>query len=366
MSPKAEDAFQLVGSVVADRYSVERVVARGGFGLVYKAAHLELSVPVALKVLVHPEAMRGGAGAALVERFRQEARTLAALKHPAIVRVLDVGTVDPVAGAGPHLWMALEWLDGATLEEDLRARGSLGRSPREALSLLAPVLEAMASAHEQGIAHRDLKPTNLMTSAGAQKSRDLRVLDFGIAKLMAPDERPGSGETETRSDESAFSLQHAAPEQVGRARTGPWTDVHALGLLVTEMLAGRRAYEGADSFTLYAAIMSPDRPTPARLGVDAGPWEPVLRKALALRPGDRFANAGELLAALSEHVAGATVAWERRAAGAAVRATPEAASPSRARAYALGLAALLGATLMLLAGARGAGDRPAPVARQVA
>ncbi len=151
------------------------------------------------------------------------------------------------------------------------------------------MLDAIASAHERGVAHRDLKPTNIMVVPSPKGDASLRVLDFGIAKAMLPDDAPCTGQTETQSDLSAFSLPYAAPEQVGRMRTGPWTDVHALGLLLVEALTGRAPYAGDDSFALYAAIMSPERPhARSRLGVPAGPWEPILARALALHPRERF------------------------------------------------------------------------------
>ncbi len=141
-----------------------------------------------------------------------------------------------------------------------------------------------------------------------------RVLDFGIAKEFRPDEEPGTGDTETHGDFSAFSLDHAAPERVGRARTGPWTDVHALALLVTELLVGKRPYAGEASFDLFAAAMSPHRPSPARFELDVGPWEIELRNALALKPAARHADAGALHRALVATVDEAQVARERACA----------------------------------------------------
>ena len=127
-----EEARALVGRLVGERYQIERYVARGGFGSVYRATHVGLSAPVALKVL--STSLGSPDDADTVEQFRREARTLAALKHPAIVRVLDIGRLDAADGA--RVWMALEWIHGVTLDEDLRARAGRGRSPREALDLL--------------------------------------------------------------------------------------------------------------------------------------------------------------------------------------------------------------------------------------
>lgn len=323
MSEGLDDRFGLVGRVVGGRYAVERPVARGGCGLVYRATHLELALPVALKVLVVPEHLRG-TDASLAARFRREAQTLAELRHPAIVRVFDVSGFD--AGGEACVWMALEWLDGTTLDAHLSALGGC-RGPREVLALLSPVLDGIASAHALGIAHRDLKPANLMVEPLRGGGVTSRVLDFGIAKAMEPEESPGSGFTETRSDHGSYTLPYAAPEQVGRLRTGPWTDVHALGLIVTEALIGRAPYPGEDSFGLYAAVMAPERPTPGRLGVEVGPWEAVLAKAMALHPAERFADAGALHTALAEAQEAAQRAWERPVP----TPSPEAA-PSRRRA----------------------------------
>jgi eukaryotic-like serine/threonine-protein kinase len=363
--------------VLGERYDVERAVARGGFGVVYYAKHLALGSPVALKVLDVPANLRG-AEATLIERFRREAQTLASLRHPAIVRALDVGALD--ASDGGHVWMALEWLDGVTLADDLAAREGRARSPRETLALLGPVFDALTSTHAQGIAHRDIKPGNIMLTASTTGEPAARVLDFGIAKEFRPDEEPGTGDTETHGDFSAFSLDHAAPEQVGRARTGPWTDVHALALLVTELLVGRRPYAGEASFDLFAAVMSPQRPTPARFELDVGPWEVELCNALALKPAARHADAGALHRALVATVDDAQAAWERAAAqppssqpalafAATLPSTRE--SPRRARvavALAAALVALVGGVALLGFGSSPAlalRDDVAPVAHRI-
>ena len=291
------DEFGLVGQRVEERYDIERVVAAGGFGTVYFGRHRALRTAVAIKVLRIPKDLTEAERRDFAQRFLAEAQTLAQLQHPAVVRASDFG-VSPMPNGQTAPWMALEWVDGPTLKEVLDARRGEPMSAGEALALLRPVLEALATAHAEGIAHRDIKPANIMLprAAGALPSR---VLDFGIAKAMRPEETAeGSGETRTKSSMSAFSLKYAAPEQVGGLRTGPWSDVHALGLVLTEMLTGKEAYAGNDSMDLTVAVISPRRPTPAAFGVDVGPWEAVLARAVAFKPADRFRHAGELLAAL--------------------------------------------------------------------
>jgi eukaryotic-like serine/threonine-protein kinase len=162
---------------------------------------------------------------------------------------------------------------------------------------LRPVVEAVAEAHEAGIAHRDLNPNNIMLVPG-RRATSARVLDFGIAKVMKADAPSPSTHATTDGAVRAFSPAYAAPEQLSGVRTGPWTDVHALGLLFTEVLCGTRTLPVDGVHAHYRAAFDPTRRTPATFGVDAGDWEPILTRALALNPHDRYASAGELLAAL--------------------------------------------------------------------
>ena len=161
----------------------------------------------------------------------------------------------------------------------------------------------MALAHEEGIAHRDIKPGNLMMVTSRRGDTKMKLLDFGIAKVMTDDDRaPSPGQTSTQPHLQMFSLEYAAPEQLSGTRTGPWTDVHALSLVLTEMLTGEQPYEGDDSVEIFSEALSRRRPTPDRWGLDVGPWEPVLQRALALRPADRYPDAGSLLKALLAEV----------------------------------------------------------------
>ena len=296
------DPFGLVGTRLDGKYDITAVVAEGGFGVVYRGEHRTLRKPIAVKVLKVPADLAGATRKQFLQKFELEAQTIARLDHPGIVRVLDFGASPmPEGEAAP--WMVLEWIDGVTLETHLASHATeRDRTPAACLELLRPVIEALAYAHDEGIAHRDLKPANLMLTTGRRGARVLRVLDFGIAKVMGPEESGGTGATATQTKLQAFSVHYAAPEQISGTRTGPWTDVHALGLMLTELLTGASPYPDAEVGEVYAAILAPQRPTPAKVGLDVGAWEPVLARALAFRPADRFQDAAALLHALEAEI----------------------------------------------------------------
>jgi hypothetical protein len=294
------DRFGLAGTTLADRYRVDRPIAEGGFAVVYRAVQTALDRPVALKVLKTPAGLGEEAAARFRERFAAEARTIARIEHPYIVGVHDYG-VSRMPSGELAPWMTLEWLEGETLASDLdRRRGRGGRSVAETVGLLRPVIEALAHAHRRGVVHRDVKPGNIMVVA-TDAGPILRMLDFGIAKIVRA---PGADTTgrHVTSGVAGFSPDYAAPEQVTFSRTGPWTDVHAVGLLFTELLTDRAPFsdgcDEGDEAHAFEQVMSPTRPTPRTKGVEVGRLEKVILRAVARSPRHRFRDAGELLEAL--------------------------------------------------------------------
>jgi serine/threonine protein kinase/ABC-type branched-subunit amino acid transport system substrate-binding protein len=293
----ASDPVGLIGTLLEQKYRIDARVAEGGFGVVYRGQHIGLAQPLAIKILKRPAGVRAPEWGDMVGQFLEEARLVAKLRHPAVVGIIDAGVTHTDEHPEGLPWIAMEWLEGETLAADLarrRAGGESGRTRAEVLALLRPVVEAVAEAHDAGIVHRDLNPNNIMLVAGPVSAR---ILDFGIAKVMTPDTGSPTSATTTGSLR-AFSVAYAAPEQLSGARTGPWTDVHALGLIFTELLCGRPALPADDIDAHYRVTFDPTRPTPAAFGVDAGAWEPILARALALNMRDRHASAGDLLAAL--------------------------------------------------------------------
>jgi len=319
-----EDPLALCGRALDGRFRVDSFVAEGGFGYVYRGVSLGDGREVALKFLKMHELDTDEMRAVVTEQFRAEAAVGERLSHPAAVPVVGHGVTTAARGEAP--WVAFEWVRGRSLEADLDARWKAPpRAPAEVLPLIRPVLEALAEAHASGIAHRDLKPGNLMLTDAADGELPMRLLDFGISKVLLQEEKHlPTGMTVTRSAVVACSPDYAAPEQVSAGRTGPWTDVHQIALVLTEMLTHKRPYSGESVMALRTQAIAPERPTPGRHGVDVGAWEAVLEKALAIRPADRYPDAGALLAALDEALRPATTA------GVPARGEAHAVVPERA------------------------------------
>jgi tetratricopeptide (TPR) repeat protein len=268
------------GQLLASRFEVRALAGVGGMGAVYRAFDRVTNTTVALKLL--------SGQAADEERFTREARVLATLDHPAIVRYVAHGVCDD---GTPYL--AMEWLDGT----DLAAR--LIRHPltlRESVSVVERVASALGLAHSRGIVHRDLSPRNLYLVNGSVS--DVRVLDFGIAML-------GSLATRITLTGSALGTPgYMAPEQAqGAGLITPAADVFALGCVLFECLSGRRAFAGRTLMELLAKILVDDVPRLTALGVRV-PQEldrlvaSMLEKRAEMRPPDGNAVA-EALRALS-------------------------------------------------------------------
>ncbi|MGD0524824.1 MAG: protein kinase [Polyangiaceae bacterium] len=299
------DPFGWVGHTVADKFRVDALVAEGGFGVVYQAMHLGFNAKVALKCLKLPARLQGPDRDRFLEAFLAEGRLLHQLSRSTagIVQALDAGAaVSPNGTWTPYL--ALEWLDGMPLDVDLAERArrrAPGRSFAETTVLLDSAARALALAHEQGVAHRDLKPGNLFVAAVGGK-RVCKVVDFGIAKVVADVSNFTRALQETGASIQAFTPLYGAPEQFDRkyGATGPWTDVFAFALVLVEVMSGQPALDGTDTTQLFVSSMRPDRrPTPRASGVavtDA--TEALFARALAVQPKDRFPSLGPFWQAL--------------------------------------------------------------------
>jgi serine/threonine-protein kinase len=299
MSTAAEDdPFGWVGATVDGKYRVDEVVGHGGFGIVYRAHHLGFEEKVALKCLKLPKELQGGDRDRFRDSLVAEGRLLLQLSRATtgVVQALDVGAVvSPSKIWTPYL--VLEWLEGTPLDRDLlqrRERNEGGRSLGEAIELLDGAIRALGVAHGMNIAHRDIKPANLFLVEVAGK-RTIKVLDFGIAKVLAESDSVTRAFEQTGGTVAAFTARYGAPEQFSRrfGATGPWTDVFALALVLVEVVLGAPALEGTDAAQLFVAASDKlIRPTLRGRGFDPGDAvEAVLATALSVDPRERYPNA---------------------------------------------------------------------------
>jgi formylglycine-generating enzyme required for sulfatase activity len=304
-----EDSLGLVGTTVADKYLIERVVGQGGFAVVYRAQHTIWKKPVALKCFKALMDVAPSMREQLLAEFVQEGALLTELsaRSAHIVQARDVGTLETASGHWLP-YMVLEWLDGETLDARL-ARDRADRAPEacrwsvtEAMALLEPVAAALEAAHRRSIAHRDVKPANVFVLGDPRGEHTTKVLDFGIAKVVQDAQRLAGSFAQTQGVVSSFTPAYGAPEQFSRTHgaTGPWTDVFAMGLIFSELVTNEAPLRGDDLTQLAFAAMDPHRrPTPRTLGAavpDA--LETVLRRALAVSPDERYRDMGELWNAL--------------------------------------------------------------------
>jgi eukaryotic-like serine/threonine-protein kinase len=306
-SQNLNDTLGLVGITVADKYRVESLVGEGGFAIVYRATHLMWKRPVALKVFKALGDVSAADRVKLLEDFIREGALLAELseKSASICQARDVGMLTTPGGITVP-YMVLEWLEGKSLEAVLleeRVEGVLPRTIEQAVELIEPAAEALALAHKQGIAHRDVKPANIFLLGDPRAEHcPVKLLDFGIAKVVQDAQKVGGAFTKTSGQITSFTPAYGASEQFSRTygSTGPWTDVFALALVLVEVVTGRPPLEGDDFMQIaYASADRAVRPTPRTRGAGVSDAvEAVFAGALAVAPTDRYRTVGEFWNAL--------------------------------------------------------------------
>jgi len=271
------------------KYEIMEELGRGGFATVYKARDVELERVVALKVL-HPYYAEDRQ---FVDRFRQEARAAARLRHPHIVTVYEAGEADG------RLYIAMEYLPGRTLQALLDTEGML-RLER-ALPILEQVAEALDYAHAQGVVHRDVKPSNVMVEQAAEGSGispsgvRATLTDFGLVKALAASTALTSRGTLLGSPEY-MAPEQADPERAGEV--GPAADRYALGVVAYQMLTGRVPFPGNTPATLYAHEHKPVPPPRSLCPALSQAAEAALLRMLAKAPAGRFPSACAFVAQL--------------------------------------------------------------------
>lgn len=261
------------GAMIADRYRIVALLGRGGMGEVYRAEDLRLSQVLAIKFL--PEALSRDSAA--LERFHSEVRVARQVSHPNVCRVFDIGDIDGLP------FLTMEYVDGEDLASLIRR---IGRVPFDkAIEISRQICAGLAAAHERGVIHRDLKPANIMLD-GSGKAR---VMDFGLAGIAA-----SIAGAEVRAGTPAYM----APEQLAGKEVSTKSDIFSLGLVMYEVLTGRRAY---DAPTLQDLLKSRETPvtSPSSLVKDLDPLvERVILRCLEKDPANRPASALQVAAAL--------------------------------------------------------------------
>lgn len=257
-------------------YVIEAVVGEGGMGVVYRALDTKLNRPVAVKFL-----SADGATAIDRRRFQREAQTASSLNHPHIITVHDVGEIDG------RQYLVTEFADGGTLT----AWGRTPRSWRDLVGLLLGVADALATAHEAGILHRDIKPDNVLLT----KSGYAKLGDFGLARVQP------SAEEVTRTTVTVATspgtvlgtIAYVSPEQASGGAVDARSDIFSFGVLLYELVAGRRPFAGATGLdTLHAVVHNPMPPLPERV---PAALQSIIEKALEKDPADRYQSMRELI-----------------------------------------------------------------------
>ena len=265
-------------------YEILGELGRGGMGVVYRARHLKLDRVVALKMVLSAE----HADPRELARFLDEAKAVAAIRHPNVVEVFDSGEADG------RPFMAMECLDGGSLVGRLRAGGAL--PARAAAELVLKLARGVQAAHDRGIVHRDLKPHNVLLDTSGEP----KVTDFGLAKR-------GDGAHLTTTGAVMGTPAYMAPEQArgDTKAVGPAADVYALGVILYECLSGTVPFAGADAWSVIRQVIA-DEPEPVARRCPGAPRELdlICRKCLEKAPADRYASAADLADDLQRYLNG--------------------------------------------------------------
>ncbi len=271
------------------RYRLVQWLGEGALGVVYEAHHLDIERRVAFKIL-----RADAAGTAAAEAFRAEARTVSTIGSPNIVEVYDVGELPD-----GRAWIAMELLDGRALDESIGEPMEPGR----AIGILRQVCKGLATAHDAGVVHRDVKPENIVLVSAQGREDTVKLVDFGIAELVG--QAGGQAATGTPA--------YMAPEQIAGESLDPRLDIYGLGCVAYELVSGRLPFDSASvDELLQHHTLSPPPPLHQVAPLVPGPLAQVLLRCLAKRPHERYADMRDLEAALCEAQieAGLTTPWD--------------------------------------------------------
>lgn len=283
----------LIGHTVATHYKLTEKIGQGGMGVVFKATHVRISRPAAIKIL-NPEL---AGDPEVVARFGREAEMASRLNHPNAVGIYDVGEEE-----NGLVYIAMEYVDGEQLSKIIEREGHL--PPLRTANIIRQVAGALDAAHQLNIVHRDLKPDNIMICRQAGKVDWVKVVDFGIAKQT----RHGFGyQSVTRRGLILGTPEYMAPEQLLREPLDSRTDIYSLGLVAYKMLTGKQPFTGKNSQTkMVKKLTEPPRGfKDARPDLNLSPEiEAIVMKAISRERGDRYSTTLEFSAALERAAGG--------------------------------------------------------------
>jgi serine/threonine protein kinase len=286
----------LTGITLDNRYYIEKELGRGGVGAVYLARDRKLhDKPVVIKILLEKSLQNSW----VVQKFQQEKEALARVDHPGVVGILDTGELPD---GKPYLVM--QFVDGVTLRSEIKPEGM----PLDAAAeLIKQIGRALSAAHDKGILHRDLKPENVMLQSLGGGEQQVKIIDFGIAKLKDSIVAPS-----TMTGATAGTVSYMAPEQLSGRAVSAATDIYALGAIAHEMVTGRKPFNPETGFELLEMQRAGLRVKPSDLRPSLSEEaSQIMLRALSFDPKDRFQSARELGDALARALAADEVTIER-------------------------------------------------------
>ncbi|MGH9839763.1 MAG: protein kinase domain-containing protein [Blastocatellia bacterium] len=290
------DPFGFAGTTFDENLEIKEYVDAGGMAIVYRAWHKGLEKDVALKILKpehthkHPE---------LAEKFRKEGAITHSLQdNPHIVRVIDAKTIraKDLFGGMEHSCLVMEWLEGRTLRDEIESRGAL--SQERILKLFEQLCKGVAYAHNNNVVHLDLKPGNIMLVKKNEAEEMVKILDFGIARILTPDT--------LYLTSLIITPEYSAPEQLEQGKVGVWSDIYSLGVILYQMFTGKVPFDGDSVVDIIKQVVNDPPPLPGKSNpamTISAVVEAVVLKALEKKPEHRYQTVTEFAEALKKAIA---------------------------------------------------------------
>jgi serine/threonine-protein kinase len=272
-----------IGTIIGDRFRLDELIGRGAMAEVYRALDMETQAFVALKILRHQHVT----DSVSIARFAREADVQARLRHRNVAALLATG----VTKDNYEPYLAVELLRGRSLRSVIKSEGRV--PPRRAASYAWQALQGLHAVHQAGVLHRDLKPANIMLEPSPGPIERVVLIDFGFATFE------GSAKL-TLQGTVVGSLTYISPERLRAENPDQRSDVYALGVVLFELLIGRPPFVAEDDFDLISMHLNDDPPSVAAASPSAHVLDPIIGRALAKSPDDRYADAAQMAAAVEQ------------------------------------------------------------------